>query len=85
MDRQDVAGGSGIGLDLAAQVLDVGVNGALVPLIGVALYLLQELQAGKDPARVWALYQRSSRGTQGTRSVGCLFKTASIRSFWFIR
>jgi hypothetical protein len=42
----------GVGLDLPAQVLDVGIDGALEALVVVALDVVDQLEAGVDPARV---------------------------------
>src|SRR5206468_5196632 len=45
VDGLHVARRAGVGLDLAAQVLDVGVDRALVALVVVALHAVDQLEA----------------------------------------
>ena len=42
----------GLGLELAADVLDMGVDGSLVRFKGNAMDRLEQLSAGEDPARL---------------------------------
>ena len=50
VDGQHVARPARVGLDLAAQVLDVRVDGALVRVEGDAVERVEELGTGEDPA-----------------------------------
>src|SRR5262245_32877269 len=47
VDGQDVAGGAGLGLDLAADVLHVGIDRALVGLDRHAVHRVEQLPAGE--------------------------------------
>src|SRR5207237_5287803 len=50
--RQDVARIAGVGLDLAADVLDVRVNRALEGLDGVSAHRVEELRAREHASRM---------------------------------
>ena len=52
MDRPDVAGDGRIGLELAAQVLDVAVDRPLVRLQAEAVDGIEQLAPGEDAARL---------------------------------
>src|SRR5262245_10887266 len=52
VDGLDVARAGRVGLDLAAQVLDVGVDGALVGLERDPVEGVEQLSAGEDAARL---------------------------------
>ena len=46
IDRQDIAGIGRIGFQLAAQVLDMGINAAIVAVVGDAVQPVQQLARG---------------------------------------
>src|SRR5437879_12102879 len=52
VDGQNVAWTAGVGFDLAPDVLDVRVDGALVRLHGDTPHRLEQLAAGEDPTRL---------------------------------
>src|SRR5258708_10388404 len=50
-NRQQIARGPRVGLDLAPDVLDVSVDSALIRLERHAAHRIQQLRAGEHPAR----------------------------------